>query len=326
MSKMFWDIRKPLSYNALFNFIVGARGVGKTYGAKEYCLDNYFKNGSQFVYVRRFKEEFRRINNFFDDIQKYPTGLSAFKGEFRTDEGDVVGYYMPLTTAKINKSAPMPNVTDIIFDEFIIDKGFTHYIPDEVTNFLELYSTIARLREVRVWFLSNALTVTNPYFIYFDIALPYGKEISVKNDILIQMVKSEEYSEVAKETRFGKIIAGTPYGDYNLDNKFLLDNRTFVKKKGKDSKYYFSFIWQGDKYGVWIDSKAAAMYVSRDVDPTFDICYTFMTDDQQPNTVLLKGIQPYCVKNFFNVYKLGGVYFESVQIKNVCRDIIKIAL
>ena len=42
---MYWDISKSLSYNCLFNFIVGARGVGKSYGAKDFAIRNFIKKG-----------------------------------------------------------------------------------------------------------------------------------------------------------------------------------------------------------------------------------------------------------------------------------------
>ena len=32
---MYYDYNKVLSYNAFFNFIIGERGVGKTYGWKK---------------------------------------------------------------------------------------------------------------------------------------------------------------------------------------------------------------------------------------------------------------------------------------------------
>ena len=38
---MWYDYSKVLSYNAMFNFIIGERGVGKTYGAKKYAINRF---------------------------------------------------------------------------------------------------------------------------------------------------------------------------------------------------------------------------------------------------------------------------------------------
>lgn len=170
---MYWDINKSLSYNALFNFIIGARGVGKSYGAKKLAIQNFLKKGKQFVYVRRYKEELKKINKFFDDIKgEFPEHEFKVSPPNFIIDNKIAGTAIPLSTAKIEKSTPYPNVTFIIFDEFILDKGYHHYLPDEVTNFLELYSTVSRSRDVIVYFLSNALSITNPYFIYFNLSLP----------------------------------------------------------------------------------------------------------------------------------------------------------
>lgn len=324
---MYWNIKKVMSYNCLFNFIVGSRGVGKTFGAKQQAIDDFIKKGEQFVYVRRYKEELKKIDKFFDDIREfYPDHeLTIKKPNFYID-GKICGCCVALSTAKIEKSTPFPKVTKIIFDEFILDKGVHHYLPDEVTNFLELYSTIARSRDVFVYFLSNALTVTNPYFLYFNITLPYKKEIKADGDILIQLVQDSEYTNKMKNTRFGKIIEGTPYSDYAIENTFLRDNKNFVEKKTERSQYYFTMIYRGNKFGVWIDRTQGLIFVSNDIDNSCKLVYSTTMDDHTPNRMLLKRRSSPIFTNFIDLYKLGSVRFETVNIKNICNDIIKMTL
>ena len=102
-----------------------------------------------------------------------------------------------------------PDVTMIIFDEFIIDKGTYKYLSDEVTCFLEFYETVARIRDVQVFFLSNAITITNPYFLYWNLKMPYNSDITCKNDMLIQLVANPFFIDMKKNTRFGRLISGT---------------------------------------------------------------------------------------------------------------------
>lgn len=326
---MYWDISRPLSYNALFNFIVGARGVGKTYGAKEHVIKNFLKNKSQFVYVRRFSKELAGVDKFFNDIEQ------AFPGhEFRVKQdkkmtaflidGEVAGWALILATAKIAKSVPFPAVTTIIFDEFILDKGYYHYLPDEVTNFLELYSTVARDRDVRVWFISNAITFINPYFIYFNVKMPFGSDIAYKDDILIQNIRDGEYQEHMQQTRFGKMVSGTAYGNYAVCNDYLRDNKQFVAKKKATARYFFTFLFKGKQYGVWRDYVEGYQYVSEDTDPSSAILYAFTVEDHTPNTLLLTGKKPQLVQAFVEAYKLGLTRFESIAIKNMCADLIKL--
>jgi hypothetical protein len=329
---MFFDISVPLSYNPLFMFIVGPRGQGKTYGSKKWAIDDFKKTGGQFIYLRRLASEIKqaKINKFFHDIyDRYPEDQLAVEGRTALINGDEAGQFMNLSTAKIDKSVPFPMVNKIIFDEFIIDKGFHHYLPDEVINFLELYETIARMRNnVQVIFLSNAITQTNPYFLYFNIKLPRTKNgISCKNDILIQMINDNEFIEAKKNTRFGKLIAGTQYGDYAIDNKFLRDNEEFISHKTEKSNYYMSFKYKTRVYGVWVDYTEGKMFVSNNVDPYHKALYTLTLDDHSPNTLLIKNLnRSNKFKRFIEAYKMGCVYFENMNIKNVMYEVIKILL
>lgn len=325
---MFWDINKSLSYNCLFNFIVGNRGGGKTYGAKKYCIDRFLKYEEEFVYLRRYKEEIKNIKNFFDDIEGvYPDHKFKVRGRDILIDDCVAGHVVTLSTAKISKSVSYSNVSTIVFDEFILDKGYYHYLPDEVTYFLDLYETIARMRDnVKVFFLSNALTITNPYFLYFNIKIPYNKTISHKGDILIEMVQNRAYIDAKKNTRFGKMIEGTAYGNYAINNEFFRDDKTFVEKKTGDCKYYFGFKYMSTKYGVWLAIDEGKIYVSNDYEPKFPIMYALTKADHNANTLLIDSIKRTRPFNFFlKNFQMGNVYFESVNIKNVCYEVLRLS-
>ena len=46
---MYYEIGKALSYNCLFNFIVGMRGVGKTYAFKRWAIQDFLKNKNEYL-------------------------------------------------------------------------------------------------------------------------------------------------------------------------------------------------------------------------------------------------------------------------------------
>lgn len=324
---MYWEINKVFSYNKLFNFIVGARGVGKTYGAKKKAIERFIKKNEQFIYLRRYKEELAKISKFFDDINnEFPDIDFEVKGNDFYINGMIAGSALALTQAKKEKSVPYPRVSMIIFDEFIIEaKGYSRYLTNEVSCFLEEYSTIARDRDVIVFFLSNALTISNPYFIYFDI-FPSKNEFTVKGDILIQSVKDNEYIDKMNNTRFGKLIQGTEYGDYAISNEFLLDNNDFIAKKNENYRFLFSFNYSDKNFGVWYNYRQGTYIVSNDIDPSGKLHYCFSMDDHSTNTILLRGNTSPIIKGFIDTYKRGGVFFESVNIKNIVNKVIKITL
>lgn len=326
---MWYDGNKTLTHNCLFNFIIGNRGGGKTYWSKSWAVRDFLKTGSQFIYVRRYKAELKKnkqffndliVNNEFDGVKFDVKGMNYFINDKQA------GTALSLSTSKIEKSTAFPKVNKIIFDEFIIDKGVYHYLSDEVINFLELYETVARMRDVKVFFLSNAITTVNPYFLYFDIKLPYGKNIYKKNDILLELVQDSEFIESKKQTRFGKIIEGTQYADYSINNKFLRDDKTFIEKKSGECQFSFGFKYHGELYGVWLSYNLGKMWVSLDIEPTTRNIYSLTLDDHTNNTLLLSQLnKSFYFRNFIENYKIGNVRFESTKIKNVCYEVIKLS-
>lgn len=64
------------------------------------------------------------------------------------------------------------------------------------------------MRDIRVFLLANSVTITNPYFLYFDLSLPYNNDIKTfKNGlILVQYMKNQEYREEKKKSRFGQLV------------------------------------------------------------------------------------------------------------------------
>lgn len=326
---MWYDIGKTLTYNCLFNFVIGNRGSGKTYGAKKRAIKQFLDKGYQFVYLRRYKEELdETAESYFNDIllnEEFPNiSIKYSAGEYYIND-QLAGYAMALTKAKDYKSISYPMVYLIIFDEFLIeDTGYSRYLKNEVKHFLNFYMSIDRYRGCTVFFLANSVSMINPYTLYFDLQLPYGSNIVRKGDVLLQLVQDSEFIENRKNTRFGKLIAGTEFAEYAIENKFVDDNKTFVQKKTEKAQYYFTFVYKGISYGVWVDWQAGKMFVSENVDPSCRLVYSLTVEDHTPNTLLLSQInKTHLFKTFVDNFKLGNVYYESMKIKSMTYEVIK---
>lgn len=329
---MYYDLTKILSYNAFLNFLIGERGVGKTYSTSKFVTKQFINKGYEFAYVRRYKTDLKKSvpkffdalikNNEFEDHSLYTRG-----GTFYIDD-KVAGYSMTLSTAQDLKSTNFSNVKYIIFDEFIIEEGQKHYLKNEVENFLGLIETIARMRDVKIFMLANAVTVANPYFIFFDITLPYNTDIKTYKDglILVQYMKNEEYRKAKRESRFGQLIEGTEFSKYAIDNDMRLDNKDFIEKKSGTSRFSFAIKYHDAVYGVWFDYNIGKIFVSNDYNENGQI-FACTLEDHTPNTMMLNSIRSYTSwKTFIQNYKLGNVYYESIKIKQSIKDLIKLYL
>lgn len=324
---MYFDIQPVLSYNALISFILGERGCGKTFSCKKFCINDYLKNGHQFVYIRRYMSELENaMEGFFAQLQD--AGIfKEYNFEIKTSKksitkflcnGEVIGFAIPLSIANILKSSSFPKVKNIMFDEFMIDNGTYHYLRNEVVQFLDVIETVARLRDVRVFMLSNAISITNPYFNFFDLTIPYGSEFKTfKNGtILVCYAKNEAYRKVKKESRFGKLIEGTEYAKYAIDNEFLRDSKSFISKRPKNTRVYSTVIANGQKYGIWRDWQNGFIFVSKKFDPSNPCVFAFDVNEHNENTILVKARSSSWFAPVITAYRQGRLYFESQKIKN----------
>lgn len=349
---IFWDIGRTLTHNMLINVIVGNRGGGKSYGAKKRAIDNFIKKKEQFGYIRRYKDDLKLpMEQFFKDIAwEYPDyefktegtkffiRLKPANEKEKWNEKDIAGYGFQLSTANNKKSISYPDITTLIFDEFLIEKGNQKYIPNEPEKLLNLYETVARPGtqhpRVVLFMLANAISITNPYFLYWKLQMPKRADKNGKyiwkhptRPILVEDVRNEKFIDKKRNTEFGRLVEGTSYADYSIENKFLLDDDSFIEHKTGSARYYFTFVYKERSFGVWCDFSEGRIWVSEDTDPSYPFVYSLTLKDHKPNMMLLKTRS----KNsrfgiFLENYKMGNVYFENMNIKNLCYEFIQTAL
>lgn len=329
---MYYDLQPVLSYNALINIIVGERGVGKTYSCKKFCIKDFINHGNQFVYIRRYDTELKQsVDGFFDGL----LANHEFEGHtfkivrknknttFYCDDEEM-GYAITLSTASQLKSKEFPKVKNLVYDEFIIDKGVYHYLQNEVHTFLDICETLFRLRDFRAFLLGNAINRVNPYFNYFGIDMPYNSEIKTYKDgaILICYIKNQAYRDFKKSTRFGKLIDGTEYGKYAIDNEWLHESKSFIGKRPEKAKFYFTLKIGKDNFGIWSDYNSACIYISRSYDPSCPIVFTVSPNDHDESTRLISIRRSDFFKNLIEHYRMGYLFFENQKIKSVVLPII----
>lgn len=321
---MYWDIGRPLSYNAFLNFITGNRGGGKTYGSKKWVIQHFLKTEQKFVWVRRYKTEFADNKTFFGKVaREFPEHKFSVRGNSYIMDNEEIGRAVVLSTSRMKKGAEFPNFDSIFFDEFLIDRGVYHYLPGEVEIFLDLLDTVFRGRnDVRAFLLANAITVANPYFDFFKITPPDGAGIICKNDVLVEIVADPEFMAAKSETRFGRLISGTAYGAYNIAADFRNDDSAFIEKRTGKCTYLFTLVYKGATLGVWSDLQAGKIFVSEQYDKSCNNRFVLTLDDMRPNTYLLSTIQrTYYLKNFIINFRNGNVYSENQAVKKIVFEI-----
>lgn len=331
---MFYDLTPLMSRQSLLSFVLGERGVGKSYAFKKFVINDYLKRGNEFVYIRRYKDELTiACDSFFEQLtdngefEDHTLQVQVSKKKvtkFKCD-GNVFGYAVPLTTASILKSASFGKVKTIVFDEFLICDPVHHYLRNEVIQFLETIETIARLRDVRIILLANASSEDNPYFDFFGIKLNLKKEFNTYKDglITVQYIKNEQYRKAKRDTKFGRLIDGTEYGKYAIDNEFLLDDSSFIGPRSNNAVFYSTIVLRGHCYGVWLDRKAGEVFISKAYDPSNPCIFTFTLADHKAGTIYTKARNSAWFIPVIEAFKQGKLTFEDQKIKHSFIDVIR---
>ena len=328
---IFYNPDRIISYNALLNIIIGERGVGKTYGFKKFVVNRFLNKHKQFAYIRRYDTDLEASvgstndNKFFEQIRsEFPNSEFKISKSKKVRklyiDNKLCGYALPLSAADSLKSSSYENVDTIIYDEFLLKEGSSqHYLRNEPEIILDLIETIGRLRDIRIYCLGNAISSTGPLMAYFDLTLPYNSDIKTFKDgtIAVEYIKNEKYREVKKASRFGKLIDGTKYGKYAIDNEFLTDSKAFIKKKDSKAKFYFILFVNGKTYGIWRDYGGGYIYVSNDIDPNCPIKFAIHEEDHNETTIYAKVRSNFWFKQIITHYRMARLCFESQAIKNL---------
>lgn len=321
---VYYDPNDLLGYHALMSMVIGERGNGKTYAFKKRGIENYLNKKKQFYYLRRYESEIKDIGLFFDDIkEEYPTH------EFRVDGGKfymdkhVIGFYSALSKAVTKKSTPFPNVTMIIYDEFILEKGTYHYLQNEPFQLLNFFSTVGRGRnDCMLVLLANAVTEVNPYFLYFKVKLHGKRFTKVNKELVVERTDTEEYRAEMEKTRFSTLITGTTFKSYAIHNQFVSDNHEFIEKKSQNAKNVFNLVSPTKQIiGIWSDFKEGKWWCSFKYNGTRPI-YSILNEDLKPNYMLLNSSM-HNMKNLKLAIQYGYLYYESFEVKTAMLEVIK---
>lgn len=348
-TSMYCNVRDILKYKCTLNFVNGARSCGKTYSTLMLMIDEFLEKGRMFVYVRRFATELEDISTLFNAVSRetkysnYSIGAHGKKfyitltENLMDKEGNVninklwkdeyvFGRAINLSTSANLKSQDYTDYYYMVFEEYIIENQFSHYLKKEINVFLELCSTVFRQRDFRVFFLGNALKTVNPYFTYFAITNPNKEgitryKLNGKKRILVWYYKNKTFESAIKETAFGSLVKGTAYGNYAIENKSLYDNAEFIEKKTQQATFQFSILYLGKVFGFWADMNIGKLYVNRQVPKGYTNHYIATRDDQTPNLMMFNEMKnTFYFKMLRNAFQGGYLYYDNINTKSLMTD------
>ena len=308
-----FDCCKFYSYEAFLGIIDGGRGVGKTTTFLKQGIVNCDK-GEEFIYLRRYKpeiKEFVKKDSFkpiLDNVRYKGDGSGGYVAMF---EDITMGYLLPLSTARSNKSVDFSKVTLIIFDEAIVRQTASYrYLHDEVIELLEFVSTVTRTRtNVRVVLLGNNEDLFSPYHSFFDIPAFEKYYFDIKKRIYCEHVPtSPKLLELEKQTGLYAAISDTTYGQYHYHNKNINEESVPIGNKPNNCKQHAMFRINIDNQTVniftYYEGNELRLYCEhKDKKIDDDITYSLMEKGKinyYEGDLFKKRVRPLLYRYYFN--------------------------
>ena len=270
-----WDY--ILDQPSSFISVVGARGVGKTYG----IFKKLIKEKKKFIYLRRLKSQldqcgklegnpFKKINeDTSSDIKPFSSGgIISFREVDKN--GSIIAVGVALSVVANVRGIDFSDYDYIVFDEFIASSG-ERPIKNEFSAFLNFYETVNRNRElegknaVKCIMLGNANTLINPYFSSWHfmktaVRMITGGQMvwrSADQTRMIILLLHSPISEKKKDTALYQ-NANQDFIQMALDNAFKTDE---TKIKSEPLKEYNHIVSVGE-LGIYRHKSERKYYVS----------------------------------------------------------------
>ena len=326
----FFNVENIKKYNAVFNFLYGGRGTGKTYSCLSSRID---KLETKFILMRRTQSEidlmcdakgkegvnpYKVINRDFKVdifVKKINKNIGGFYKT--TESGDLlIGYAVALSTIASVRGFDFSDVDEIIFDEFVPEKHVKK-IKNEGTAFFNAYETVNRNRElfgespVRCFFLANSNNIYNPIIVESGLIakaeqmLRRGKNISVikEKNALIYFLEDNGISDIKRETALYRLTKGTQYERMALGNEFVYNDFSLIEYQ--NLKNYRPLIGIGN-ITIYLAKDETKMYASY---CKADCRYFELTEQDKYRYMEVAGRKGY---QYFTRSKL---FFENYDIK-----------
>lgn len=276
-----------------FQSYIGGRGVGKTYSTlKSYIVDDKgnFRDPElgKFMYIREQATEieistdqtanpFKKINadNNWYIYPEYSskTKIATFYREDTNNQRFAVGYGVPLSTFANLRGVDFSDVNDIVYDEFIKQRG-SRRLKNAGSSLLHLYETVNRNREIEgeepviMKLLANSVTLNSDILLTMNavstlahMMTKHQHRASIpERKLYLELIDKADFRAEKEQTALYKLTKGTAFADEALDNVFVSDDMSFVKKVPLNE--YTPFCSFGKDYTMYAHKTRPEWYIA----------------------------------------------------------------
>lgn len=290
-NKEWYSIRSLLGNTWAHWFVlIGARERGKSYSVQDYCLNQYFKKGVPFYWMRLNEAATKNMmmNNgakMFEPllVRKYHLEGIRVKGDsVFLSNGKLLCRVYGLSTAYNNKGSALFDKktfkgANIIIDEFQLEKGQKRTF-DIVYNLKMQIENICRseYQGVRTFFIGNNTEECSDILALFNfIPLEWGVYKLKSRKCIIDYIPNTEAYERRRKTALANELDN---GTGNFTNKIERDLSLIYKKRVKNPQYIIKFsknqedwftVFENNVIHIYNKEKKQGIAMRRYIDETF---------------------------------------------------------
>ncbi len=342
--------------NAHYNIIIGERSNGKTYACLKRSIENWFRNGKETAIIRRWQDDFKskrgatmyaalsevvqkESNGLYDHVDYYggrfymacyQVALSGERKSVRDDKP--FAYAFALSAMEHDKSTSYPNITLIIFDEFLTREM---YFNDEFVIFMNVLSTIIRQRkDVKIYMLGNTVNKFCPYFAEMglsNVAKMKPGTIDVyrygDTELIVAVERSGTSQHHQKESNVyfafnNPKLQMITHGSWEIDIYPHLQGHF----RNVDILQSYFILWQDEilQCDIIIDDKGYYTYIHRKTTPIQDedrdIIYSIDFDKRYNHYRNLKRPVDKISTKIATFYKSYKVFFQDNEVGEIVRN------
>ena len=332
-----WDFLA--TKNRAFMMVIGARGIGKTYG----LISHLIETRTKFIYLRRLQTQldacaapdgnpFQAWNtgtNTETPVRPFKQGkqiafdYTQYDSERKTyvSTGNTAAYGIALSTMATIRGADFSGYDAILFDEFIAMDN-ERPIKNEFQAFLNFYETVNRNREiqgkqpVKCYMLGNANRLSNPYLIGWKMMgsalrmIRGDQMISYSKNVTLVMLLRSPISDKKRHTVL-YTAANAEYEKMALDNAFRTDETKIKQRRLTDYEHVCSV----GEIGIYHRRGGGDYYVCRK---------TQQTEYYEPYGIYLMVFRRSYIM-LREIYFVGKIVFESYECEMIFREMLGIA-
>lgn len=326
------------------------RSAGKTTYFQIKLLSDFFDIGKKFLIIVRDKNELEHQDIVFDFVcREYFDGIELYTkwvvnklvtGIF-TGDGRQCAMCISLKDAvKLKKYSPIfGEVQTAIFDELQPEDG--RYLKDEIGLMTSVMKTVSRgdgsqSRYIRWIYLSNNITIMNPYFlnlgIYKEIPMNIGEKVREDGDLYLRgdgwVAEFAYNNNAAVEMSTNPAIGAftTRNNMLGLTADFMINCNSFIEKhiSGK-MMYLYTLKFKGKKYAVRQVQKTNMIYINNKIDPNFHTVVALSDNDHDDSTIQM-GKYTFYLKHIRDAYARGMLRFSNLEVKDMMLELLGIDL